>query len=844
LKDSESMSHTGHWVRDLKTKNYIFSDELYRIFGLSKKIKLISADLLHERFHPDDAARIIEYTEKCLKEGKDYNFEGRLLMPDNAIKYIKASVKISKNDTGIPISAKGIMSDVTEAALYKQKLIRNEMQLKTAEDIAKVGNWVQDLKTNEYICSDGFLKICGIEDADDGTDYIKVMRVTHPDDLDYIESIIADSLKSGSDYEFENRIIRPNGEIRYVRSKGTYIKDINGKPIKSMGTLLDITEYKENENRLLEIQNRLIRAESIAHIGHWERNYITGKSYWSDEVYKILGVKAQSFVASEKKYASFIHPDDIKKFSEDSAKAIKGEIPYDIESRIIHSNGEIKYVRIIGDTISNAGVLVKTFGTVEDITAAKLHEAELIKKNRTLENAEAVAHIGHWERDFNNNSMYWSDEIFRLLGYEPGSFEVVQNKEKEFFHADDWEKFRSAYQITKEEGVPFEIDIRAYKSDKSEIIMKLKGGVTSAIGEPLIVSGTTEDVTEIKKHYEDFEYLIYHDSLTDLLNRRTFNEKFKEIDKKSNYPLSVIIADINGLKMINDTAGYSTGDRILMKTARILKSVCQDGDFLARIGGDDFILILPRTVKSQAQIIINDLHDLFNKANAEVPFSVSIGVAVKTIEDVKTRDIIKDAEDNMYSNKLYEKSSKRGDMLRLIMDALYERSSREEMHSERVSKYCEEMGIALKMQKHKINELSALGLLHDIGKIAVKDSILNKPGELDEDEWQEIKRHPETGYRILSNAPGMQDASNYILLHHERWDGKGYPKGLSTYDIPLQARIIAIGDAFDAMRSKRPYRDPLSLDTAVAEIIKGAGTQFDPELAKVFVVEVLGKEWS
>jgi len=295
--------------------------------------------------------------------------------------------------------------------------------------------------------------------------------------------------------------------------------------------------------------------------------------------------------------------------------------------------------------------------------------------------------------------------------------------------------------------------------------------------------------------------------------------------------------------MINDTAGHSTGDRILIKTARTLKSVCQDEDFLARIGGDDFILILPRTVQSQAQMIINELHDLFDETNAEVPFSVSMGLAVKLVKDEKKEDIIKDAEDNMYTNKLYEKSSKRGDMLRLIMDALYERSAREELHSERVSKYCQEMGMVLKMPKYKVNELNVLGLLHDIGKIAVRDSVLNKPGSLNDEEWLEIKRHPETGYRILSKAPGMQEASSYILLHHERWDGKGYPRGLTMYDIPLQARIIAISDAFDAMRSKRQYRDPLPLDIAVSEIKKGAGTQFAPELAKVFVVEVLKKDW-
>ncbi|MDX1359465.1 MAG: HD-GYP domain-containing protein, partial [Clostridia bacterium] len=237
------------------------------------------------------------------------------------------------------------------------------------------------------------------------------------------------------------------------------------------------------------------------------------------------------------------------------------------------------------------------------------------------------------------------------------------------------------------------------------------------------------------------------------------------------------------------------------------------------------------------------VHKLFVELEEEMGVSISMGLAIKFDSFQRKEDIIKEAEDNMYTNKLYEKSSKRGDLLRLIMDALYERSSREELHSERVSKYCSDLGKRLKLPKHKINELSALGLLHDIGKIAVRDSVLNKPGPLDDEEWNEVKRHPETGYRLLSKAPGMQEASKYILSHHERWDGSGYPQGLSTYDIPLQARIIAIADAFDAMRSKRPYRDPLPMDIAVSEMKKGAGSQFDPDLAKVFIIEVLGKEW-
>jgi diguanylate cyclase (GGDEF)-like protein/PAS domain S-box-containing protein len=843
LKDSEAMSHTGHWVRDLKSGEYVFSDEMYKIFGLDRRIKLISAELLHQLFHKDDATRIIEYTEKMLNEGKDYKFDGRLQLPDGNVKYVRASVRINKDAEENPVSASGVMTDVTNTALFEQELIRNELQLKKAEEIAKVGSFIQDLETDEYLCSDGFCRICGFSSLEGKVDFKKAIGVTHPDDVEYITGIIRESQKTGSDYEFENRIIRPDGEIRYVRSRGTYIKNKKGKPIKSMGTLLDITEYKENENSLLESQRRLKMAEEIAHIGHWERDYETGVSFWSDEVYRIIGREPQSFVASEKEYVKFIHPEDYEKFTEDSIKATSGEIPYDIKSRIIDANGNVKYIQIVGNRILEKGKLHKTFGTIEDTTPEKLYEEELLKKTKTLENAESIAHIGHWERDFKDDSMYWSDEIYRIIGFNPGDFEVYPNKDREFIHPDDWDELQEFYLKTRNEGTPFEIDVRAYKRTGEEVILKIKGGVTREESEGLIISGTIEDITELKKHYDEIEYMNYHDPLTGLFNRRYFDEKFTKIDSNENYPISVIIADVNGLKMINDTLGHNAGDEILKKTAGILDRAADEGDILARIGGDDFALLLPRTIKSQAELVINEVHNLFVEQEEDMGVSISMGLALKFDSFQRKEDVIKEAEDNMYTNKLYEKSSKRGDLLRLIMDALYERSSREELHSERVSKYCSDLGKRLKLPKHKINELSALGLLHDIGKIAVRDSVLNKPGTLDDEEWDEIKRHPETGYRILNKAPGMQEASKYILSHHERWDGNGYPEGLSTYDIPLQARIIAIADAFDAMRSKRPYRDPLPIDIAVSEMKKGAGSQFDPELAKVFVIEVLGKEW-
>ncbi|MBN1623330.1 MAG: PAS domain-containing protein, partial [Clostridia bacterium] len=841
---AEAMSKTGHWQRNLKTNTYIFSDELYRIFGIDEGVKLITHELLHERFHPDDRKKISAFTEEKLKKGEDYSFEGRIKKPDGSVSFIEAHVQVKKDKSGQPMTASGVMRDITELKTHEIKLQESEFQLKRAEEISGTGNWIMDLKTGKYTCSDNFYKICGFDPESIEATFESIMSATHPEDIDRINEIIAKSMKTGEDYEFENRLILPDGSIRYVRSKGTYIKDKKGRPIKSVGTLLDITEFKKAETILIESREKLEKAEEIAHVGHWERDFKTGKSYWSDEIYRILGHEPQIFEASERKYAEFIHPDDYEGFIEKSRLAHEGKIPYIIETRVVDSKGNLKYIRSRGGTLKENGRIVKTFGTLEDITEEKLRENELMEKNRMLDEAEAVSHVGHFINDYKKGTRYWSDEMFRILGYEPQADIDKNTLYKKLMEPLDFKNNVEAMnKAIKNKKDTHEVNFTIYDAAGNKKYLKHLYRFRYENDEHVASFGVVQDMTEVKTHYEDMEYMNYHDALTDLYNRRYFDETFTEIDVPENYPLSVITADINGLKMTNDTISHSAGDRLIMKAARILKSVCEEGDILARIGGNDFILVMPLTTQSQAEMVINELHELFAAANEEVPISVSMGLAVKLKADKSKEDFLKEAEDNMYTSKLYEKTSKRGDLLRLIMDTLYERSSREEKHSERVSNYCGEMGKALKMPKYKINELTALGLLHDIGKIAVKDSVLNKPDKLNEEEWLEIRKHSETGYRILSQSPGMLQASKYVLAHHERWDGKGYPQGLKTYEIPTQARIISICDAFDAMRSKRPYRDPVPMEEAVAEIRKGAGSQFDPELAKVFVVMVLGEKW-
>jgi putative nucleotidyltransferase with HDIG domain len=298
------------------------------------------------------------------------------------------------------------------------------------------------------------------------------------------------------------------------------------------------------------------------------------------------------------------------------------------------------------------------------------------------------------------------------------------------------------------------------------------------------------------------------------------------------------------LKLTNDAFGHKAGDNLLQKTADILTAKCRKDDIAARIGGDEFILLLPRTDLAQARMVIRGITDIIAQQKIDhIILSVSIGSSVKNSISENLMDVFKKAEDEMYRHKLSESSSMRSKTIDLIMNTLYEKNNREMLHSKRVGKICETIAENMGFDKDAVSQMRIAGLMHDIGKIGLYENILTKKEELNTSEWDEIERHSEVGYRILSSLNEFSEIADYVLEHHEHWDGHGYPRGLKAGEISLQARIISIADAFDAMTSDRTYRKSLSEEEAVQEIFKCSGTQFDPAIARVFVEKVMKREW-
>ena len=350
------------------------------------------------------------------------------------------------------------------------------------------------------------------------------------------------------------------------------------------------------------------------------------------------------------------------------------------------------------------------------------------------------------------------------------------------------------------------------------------------------------DSTEKQKRIDQIEYLSYHDHLTGLYNRRFFEEEISRLDTERNLPITIVMGDVNGLKLINDSFGHEVGDELLIKTAEVISKECRNDDIVARLGGDEFVVLLPKTNATEASFLINRLQSGLNGHRiGPISLSVSFGYETKTSVNQDINELLKLTEDHLYRHKLFESVSMRSKTVDLILSTLHEKNKREMLHSKRVGEIAEAIAESLGYDKDDVNQIRAAGVMHDIGKIGIDESILNKTNRLNEEEWMQMKRHSEIGYRILSSVNEFAELAEYVLQHQERWDGTGYPKGLKGEEISVPARIICIADAFDAMTAERTYKEIMTKEEAAIEINRGAGLQFDPAIVAVFLERVLEK---
>jgi len=364
-------------------------------------------------------------------------------------------------------------------------------------------------------------------------------------------------------------------------------------------------------------------------------------------------------------------------------------------------------------------------------------------------------------------------------------------------------------------------------------------------GIPIIENGTVygayaiyTNITEQKVAAEELKYLSLHDQLTDLYNRSYFENELSRLNNSREYPITIIVADLDCLKLFNDTVGHEQGDRLLKECAAVLRKSLRSADILARIGGDEFIIILPRTDAETGKKIVGRIKKSIESYNrhqpGDLPLSLSIGLATADDSRCDLKKIFKEADDLMYRDKLHKGLDARSRLIRSLITALGERDYIAQGHTRRVELLCLEMGKRAGLSEKQLLDLSLLAQIHDLGKVGIPDGVLFKKEQLNNKDWQLIQQHPKKGYRIAMSTSDLSGIADFILKHHEQWDGKGYPLGITGQEIPVQCRILAIADAFDAMTSDRPYHRAMPRESALKELRRCAGSQFDPDLVELF----------
>ncbi len=386
--------------------------------------------------------------------------------------------------------------------------------------------------------------------------------------------------------------------------------------------------------------------------------------------------------------------------------------------------------------------------------------------------------------------------------------------------------------IASQKEALFEAEIISFANDKTPV--EINAQLTTLAGEKLLFC-VARDISEKKAKEKELNYALFHDHLTGLYNRRFFEAEMERLDTKRQFPLAIIMIDINGLKIINDSYGHDKGDKMLQKAAKILQDSVRAEDIVARLGGDEFALLLPKTNQATTEIICERIREKCQASSTdEIPISLGLGFSLKERTEQDIYKVLDKADSNMQKDKLTASRSTKNRVVKGLLNTLGTKTAETEEHTIRMTNLALNLGHQLNLNQNQLNDLALLATLHDIGKVVIPEAVLNKPGDLNKAEWDKIKEHPERGYRIALATEEFAHVAEYILYHHEKWDGSGYPEGLKKEEIPLLARIIAIIDAYDVMTNRRPYKEPISKEQALREIKNCAGSQFDPRLAEKF----------
>ncbi len=613
------------------------------------------------------------------------------------------------------------------------------------------------------------------------------------------------------------------------------VLDGNGNVVDVVSIAKNITDRKRAENALRLSEERFRELYDHAPVGYHEYDgdgRITNVSLTDLE---LLGYTREEMVGHYM-WEFNVEPETVRR---QVLKKLKGLNPPDQDlERIYRRKDGTTFPVLIKDRLilNERGEITGIRSTVQDITYLKRAEERLREsEERFRQLAENIREVFYIHEE--GAPRYVSPAYAEVWGRPPQTLYEDPNSFWEAIHPEDRDHAKRSLEKKTQEEV--EVVYRIVRPDQSiRWIRDRSFPIGDDSGTAQRVVGIAADITDLKLGEEKLRYLSLHDSLTGLYNRIYFEEEMSRIEKTRHGTTGILACDVDGLKLVNDTLGHDQGDRLLAAAARVIRDSFREGDLVARIGGDEFAVILPNTTPSAVENAcqrIQEAVDTYNLTTPEFSLSISVGFAIRNGSHKNLKDVFKEADNHMYRKKLYRTQSVRSTIVSTLINTLKARNLATERNASRLEKLLVRMAALIGLPESTTADLSLLAKFHDIGKVGISDAILLKEGPFTPEEWTEMKRHCEIGYRIALSAPDLVPIADWILKHHEWWDGQGYPLGIHGEEIPIQCRLLSIADAYEALTSARPYRRTFSHREAVAELWKHAGTQFDPQLLENFV---------